>query len=251
MTAVLTLVINLDRSPERLEQMRKKLMELALKWERLPAVDGSKLNMGDPTLLNLAEFHRKHGKPPLPGELGCYLSHVQAMKRMLDSDAEYALILEDDVELGKDLPEVICAALRCSDDWDVLKLSGIHSGHPLLIKPLLLQYHLAVTLTSYTGASCYLVKRSAAKVLIQTLIPMTLPYDLAYDRGWETGLKIRMVQPPPCQHSFAMGSELHPKGVIRKNFHWSKRIKTYAWRISNDINRFAYGLSQYILHIKR
>lgn len=32
-----------------------------------------------------------------PGELGCAMSHIAALKRFLSSDEEYAIIFEDDV----------------------------------------------------------------------------------------------------------------------------------------------------------
>jgi hypothetical protein len=48
-----------------------------------------------------------------------------------------------------------------------------------------------------------------------------------------------------------MGSVLHPEGVVRANFHWTKRLRTYAWRIKNDLQRFAYGLSQYLKEIAK
>ena len=38
-----------------------------------------------------------------PGELGCTLSHLQALKEFLESDDSYAFILEDDAILPEDL----------------------------------------------------------------------------------------------------------------------------------------------------
>ena len=240
-------VINLDRSAQRLEMISQRLNDLQIPWQRVPAVNGIALHLDTDARLDMAEFGARHGKPPLPGELGCYLSHVQALNAFLNTNDEFALILEDDVELGPDLPNVIQQLLMHRERWDLIKLSGIHSGHPLRIQWLPDQRHsISISTTSYTGASCYLVNRGAAMVMVNNLLPMKIPYDLAYDRGWETGLKIRMVNPAPCQHSFAMGSELHPKGIVRKNFHWSKRLGTYRWRIANDCKRFLYGLTEFV-----
>lgn len=244
--AVRAWVINLDRSVQRLEHIRQRLDELQIPWERVPAVNGAELDLSLDQRLDTAAFGARHGKPPLPGELGCYLSHVKAMDLFLASSDGYALILEDDVELGSSLPAVMDQLVMHPKHWDLIKLSGIHSGHPLRIQRLNDGHHaIAVSTTSYTGASCYLVNRRAAAALLQALLPMKIPYDLAYDRGWEMGIKIRMVTPAPCNHSFAMGSELHPKGVVRQNFHWTKRLSTYRWRIGNDCRRLLYGLSEY------
>ena len=43
---VLRLVINLDRSPKRLELISKQLADQSLSFERFPAVDGHKLTKG-------------------------------------------------------------------------------------------------------------------------------------------------------------------------------------------------------------
>ncbi|WP_180055862.1 glycosyltransferase family 25 protein [Acinetobacter sp. YH12142] len=46
-------------------------------------------------------------KPLTPGELGCTLSHLEALKRFLNSKEDYALILEDDAIIPDDLNEDI------------------------------------------------------------------------------------------------------------------------------------------------
>jgi glycosyl transferase family 25 len=252
MDNVITLLINLDRSKDRLAKTGSKLTELGIDWERLPAVDGWARQSEIESYVDEKSFRQRHGKHPLPGEVGCYLSHINAMKRFITTPNVYALILEDDVELGTDLPLVLTQVIAQANRWDMIKLSGIHSGTPLKVLRFdQTPYSIAVATTSYTGASCYLVNKKAARIMVETLLPMQLPYDLAYDRAWKTGLKVRMVTPAPCEHSFAMGSVLHPEGVVRANFHWTKRLRTYAWRIKNDLQRFAYGLSQYLKEIAK
>lgn len=56
-------------------------------------VDGRKLSSIDYYNLGV-----KKSFPPLsPAELGCTLSHVKALKQFLESENDYALVLEDDV----------------------------------------------------------------------------------------------------------------------------------------------------------
>lgn len=248
MPSIISLVINLDRSPNRLKKISAQLDRLGLNWQRVTAVDGATLNMDDITVLDTPRFHQQHGKHPLPGELGCYLSHIKALEALLSTDHEWGLILEDDADLGDGLPAVINALLEQPQAWDLVKLSGMHSGTPVKAQKLLSGQDLCIALSSYTGASCYLVNRYAAERMSKRLLPMSLPYDWAYDRGWLLGLKVRIVMPAPCQHSFVMGSELHPKGIIRKNFPWYRRTSTYMWRLTNEINRILYGLSQFFNH---
>ncbi|MFM8575177.1 MAG: glycosyltransferase family 25 protein [Limnohabitans sp.] len=245
---LLTLVINLDRSPLRLERMAQQLKDISWPWQRLPAVDGNKLSMDDSSLIDVDSFRRKHGKMPLPGELGCYLSHVQAMRSFLDTDKDFVLIMEDDLRIGPDLPAVVDALLAQASQWDMVMLSGIHSASKLPLRTLTGKYRLAVSLIRYAGASCYLVNRHAATVYVDGLLPMSLPYDHEYDRAWAWRLKCRAVVPAPCRHSFEDGSDLHPSGVIRNNFHWTKRMSTYGWRIKTDLRRLVHGLAQWLMY---
>jgi glycosyl transferase family 25 len=243
---VIVLVINLDRSERRLESIAKQLDRLGLDWERLSAADGKSLDLSDSRLLDLASFKGLHGKMPLAGELGCYLSHVWCMQRLMSSGHEYALIIEDDALLGDDLPAVLQALISKSEQWDMVKLSGLHSGTPLPVCGLFGDYRLAIPLSRYTGSSCYLVNRYVAGVYAEKLLPMKLPYDHEYDRAWAYDFKMRMVDPAPCTHTFELGSELNPHAVERVNFHWSRRLSVYGWRLSNELKRLFYGLSQWI-----
>lgn len=243
---VLTLVINLDRSPHRLTRIARQLEDISWPWERLSAADGQQLDMADPRLVDVEAFKRKHGKMPLPGEVGCYLSHVWAMRRFLETDREYLLILEDDLRLGADLPRVLQALFDRKDQWDAVMLSGIRNGRPLTTSKLTETYFLAVPLSRYAGSSCYLVNRGAAQAYLRDLLPMSLPYDHEYDRAWARGLKIRIVTPAPCLHSFEDGSDLHPPGVVRNNFHWTRRLGTYGWRLRTDVRRVFHGLGQWL-----
>ncbi len=246
-----TWVINLDRAPERLARIAAQLQALGLPYTRLPAVDARALTPGQHRSLDEAAYRRKHGMTPVLGELGCYLSHVEAMRLFLASDAAFALILEDDVLLHDSLPAVLQGLLANPGRWDMVKLSAVHSGTPqrvLQLSPdLAPQHHLAVMLSRCTGSSAYLVNRRAAQAYLrehQGLLPMQLPYDHVFDQGWRFGLKVRLVTPTPCGHDSEIASTIvAPAGGSRK-FKWTQRLPTYAYRLGNEARRLAYGLTQ-------
>ena len=87
MDAVQTWVINLDRAPDRLARVREQLDRLQMPFTRLPAVDARQFTPAQRALLDEATFHRRHGMTPLPGELGCYLSHIEVVRHLLASSA--------------------------------------------------------------------------------------------------------------------------------------------------------------------
>jgi len=120
MDGLRTWVINLDRAPDRLARISAQLQRLGLGYTRLPAVDARTLTPAQRAALDEPGYRRKHGMTPVPGELGCYLSHVEAMRLFLDSDAACALILEDDVLLHDSLPAVLNGLLQHAARWDMV-----------------------------------------------------------------------------------------------------------------------------------
>src|SRR5690606_7113762 len=100
-----TYLINLERTTDRLELMKKEFSKSNLTFERISAVDAKNLK-GDEYFIN-----NKYDRDLLGGEIGCYLSHVNTLQKFLNSDNDFALIIEDD-----DLPT--------KHRWDVLKLNS-------------------------------------------------------------------------------------------------------------------------------
>ena len=84
-------VINLVTRPDRLDRMRFQLETAGLSFETLVGVDGKK-----------AGFESKFLSA---GEIGCFKSHVNAMRRQKEIGAAYSLILEDDAALSSAVNE--------------------------------------------------------------------------------------------------------------------------------------------------
>jgi glycosyl transferase, family 25 len=239
-----TWVINLDRAPERWARISGQLQQLALPFERISAVDARQLTPQQLAQLDESNYRRKHGMTPVLGELGCYLSHVVAMQAFLASGAEFALVLEDDVQLHPSLPAVLAGLHTHRTRWDMCKLSAVHSGTPQTNVQLAPGHHLAVMLSRCTGSSAYALNRRAAQAYVQQLLPMSLPYDHVFDQGWRFGLQVRLVTPTPCGHDNTMQSTIVvPAGVSRK-FPWPQRLPAFGYRLGNELRRAAYGLRE-------
>ena len=246
MDGLQTWVINLDRAPERLERIKQQLQRLALPFTRLPAVDARALQVSQRVALDEPAYRRKHGMTPVLGELGCYLSHVNALQQFLASPARFALVLEDDVLLHDSLPAVLAGLMRQPERWDMVKLSAVHTGTPVPVLQVAPGHQLAVMLSRCTGSSAYLVNRRAAQAYAASLLPMSLPYDHVFDQGWRFGLKVRLVTPTPCGHDNQIASTIvAPAGATRK-FHWTRRLPAFAYRLGNEVRRLRHGLGQVV-----
>lgn len=241
-----TWVINLDRAPQRLARLGDRLDELGLSWTRFAAIEGKHIPPEEQSrLLDQGAFERRHGMTPIPGELGCYVSHVRVMEAFLASEHGWALILEDDVRPDAALPHVLKSLMDCADRWDMVKLSAIHSGTPQLVRDLGHGFGLAVMLSRCTGASAYVVNRAAAQRYVRSLLPMRVPFDHEFDRGWVHGLRVRRVVPEACVHDDQIESTIGMPGPSRK-FHWTRRWPTYGYRLKTELARVAYGLRQWL-----
>jgi len=175
--------------------MAGQLEALGMPFARVPAVDGRLV--AAETKVDRLLYRRRHGRDVRPGEIGCYLSHLAAMQTFLTTDAEYALILEDDATLLPALPEVLARATsrETATSWDVLKLESRRTGFKLALQQLSPSHAITVNLFRSTGSAAYILSRHAAEVYLNKLLPIGQPFDHAFDRGWFLGLRMREVNP--------------------------------------------------------
>jgi GR25 family glycosyltransferase involved in LPS biosynthesis len=107
--------INLDRAVERRAAMEKQLAEIGLPYpvERFTAIDG-RLQPGCPDGL-------------LPGQYGCWLSHLRALERSLRSE-RHLCVMEDDALISTALailPDMVQSLdSGSSGEWDILYLDA-------------------------------------------------------------------------------------------------------------------------------
>lgn len=120
-----TYIINLARSPERRIFMEKQLDSHSMEFNIIDAVEGKTYDFKDKYDENLWLSH--NGKPGTPGEKGCALSHRNTLQRMLDEGLDYALILEDDIELSPHFKEIIELELKrresSKETWEYLSFN--------------------------------------------------------------------------------------------------------------------------------
>ncbi|MBS1175556.1 MAG: hypothetical protein H6R05_1687 [Burkholderiaceae bacterium] len=235
-------VINLDRSPDRLNNMEARLANMPFEWQRISAVDGSLLPELLSSEVDERNYERCHGKPIARAEVGCYLSHIRALKVFLQSANEYALILEDDAFPADDFPQVLYKLLSITPQWDVVKLSGFHRAYPIKCIELDGKYKLGVPLARHCNTAALLYNRVAAHAVLETLLPMSLPFDHALEQPWLYGGKMRIVTPSPV--AAGDGTESTITTTANRSFVWYKRLSTYLFRIRNELKRFKWAWSQ-------
>ena len=92
-------VVNLKKRPDRLARFQEKVAQHlpSINIEVVDAVDGSLLDIHD------AEWKRRVNPwaynclgSILPGVMGCCLSHLEIMKKIMEGDDEHVIVFEDD-----------------------------------------------------------------------------------------------------------------------------------------------------------
>ena len=184
-----TYVINLEKSTVRRHYMESLLSNFDfLDVEFIKAVDGRLLTEKERQSLFDCDTSRSlYGKTLNAGEIGCALSHRKVYETFLESAAPFALVLEDDITILRDLhklnlkriDEVVnnpgAKALMLSGDYWYYRRKDI------------------VRLYAAVGAYAYIVNRDAARKILSITPPCCVADDwLFYKRH---GVKLFAVHP--------------------------------------------------------
>lgn len=191
------LVINLDRSTARLARIQSQLATLGLPFHRLPAVDGNcPPNAGGDPAYSEELNRRLYHKPLVPGEIGCYLSHLRAWQWLLEHSCKSAVILEDDITVGEDFVPALELLARIDHPWDVIKLGSLSSKpvlHSTPLGPFALRRYRKTPISAFAQA----VSRQGAEKLLRTRLPFGRPVDVDLQHVWENDLSVFGLEPYP------------------------------------------------------
>lgn len=209
-------IINLDRSPDRLAECRDKFSSMGISLERIPAVDGQ---VNDLSSFYDDELCRKEmGRSIQPGEVGCFLSHINAIQKFWESDAEYAVILEDDASPSSDflqtLEQLIPVFQRGSDDMYAVNLGASDfkygSDYRKLGSGILRCAHRFPML-----ATGILWSRSGAKIFLDHHKIVSMPYD-NYLRFLLSGTNKAFSVRPPMVLASGAPSDIEARNVSKR-----------------------------------
>ena len=126
-------------------------------------------------------------------EIGCFLSHRQAWAKLIESDADAALVLEDDMSIGAPFSDALRLACRNVERFgyvqfqtrpqsgDVVDTEGSASLFQPSVTPL--------------RASGQLVSRDCAARLLELTEIFDRPVDTFLQMHWHTGTRVTAIWP--------------------------------------------------------
>ena len=116
-------IINLKSDKERRRLIQKQLDEIGIKYEFIDAIDGSKLSAQEKKKIYSPQKAIDVFKRELSdGEIGCALSHLKIYRKMIEQEIEYAVILEDDVEICPDFIDLMKNFIEIKNECECLLL---------------------------------------------------------------------------------------------------------------------------------
>lgn len=183
---MLRLVINLDRSVDRWKCIESQFHSLGLDMHRVSAVDAKRGDISSAFLQNKVAALGSPEKYFYPRELGlpaigCYLSHMECWKLLLQSNEQWAAIVEDDVLFSQLAKHFLSSSDWIPADTHILQLHTIEKQWRCRT----LKKHIPISETHAIhyvieqsfGTCCYLIDRKAAQVALSLSNLLSAPVD--------------------------------------------------------------------------
>lgn len=191
-------VINMADAVARRAAVTAELAAAGVAWTRVEAVAGRDLTAAERAAAYDADRNRRLARHPLvAAEIGCYLSHVAAWRRIDALDLPGAIVLEDDVRVTGDLAGAIAAlaADAPSGGWDICKLFAFAPPPRDGVRDLGRGFSIGWPAKVPTTALAYAVTREGARKLLARSLPFFRPVDEDHKFFWEYDLNVAMLAP--------------------------------------------------------
>lgn len=115
-------VINLPWETERRDFMLRQAEKSGLEFHIVKALSGKELSAEERAHYDRETRRRCMTWDLTDNEIACALSHRIALKSFLDSEGQYGVIMEDDVQIGDHFVRGIREAVEHWRGWEVVKL---------------------------------------------------------------------------------------------------------------------------------
>ncbi|RXE86555.1 glycosyl transferase [Pseudoalteromonas sp. A757] len=235
-------LINLDSCTDRLAESTSQFDKFSLPFERVSAVKGAELNAD---VLDASYCKKKNAKqyfrPLTLGEIGCYLSHMKALSRIVELKLPYAFIFEDDFQLHDDLAQIDQMIASLPFEWDMIKLfqSQKNKRTPIASFPLNKSLSLFMQNKVPAGTVAQLVSLKGAEKILSKSIPFGRPIDIDYQHFWEKELSVFVMSPCPVSHGekFASTIDRAPSVTGAKRYFLRKQLLQINKFIKNKFYR--------------
>jgi glycosyl transferase family 25 len=188
-------VISLNSESENAQKLLADLLCQGLDAEIFPAIDGRvgmpALEGGEQIRGNLAMV--RHGKRLTASELGCYLSHLRAIKAAYRDGYEYVCVIEDDVVIENRFGDVYRSVL--DKGLDMVRLMSLRIRKRTVLESLVGEHRLVRPERGGLGTQAYVLNRVGMRKFIDYAQNIYEPVDKVFDHFFLFDLKVFAVEP--------------------------------------------------------
>jgi len=201
LNAARAFIIHLERAAGRRPTVERLRADLPVESEILSAVDGAAMSETEVAAAYArARFAPRYPFPLGRGEIGAFLSHREAWRRILAHDLAFGVVFEDDAAIDPQRFAALLAFLQDRQDrWDYVlsPAAGIEPrGEPILGAE---GFSLIRPHAPPLRAIGQFVSRAAAERLLAVTLTFDRPVDTFLQMAWITGVPILTATPTPLR----------------------------------------------------
>lgn len=149
----------------------------------------------DEESINSKEMRLRHNRDLHGSEIGCYLSHLRAIREAYNSGADRLCVFEDDVQLENGFQQVYSKVTTLSDEVEFVRFMGLKVRKRKVVQPLHEDYMLVRPERGLTGTQGYMINRRGMEKVLKAGSALYEPIDKFFDHFWEYGLRAYAVEP--------------------------------------------------------
>jgi len=221
-------ILHLERAISRAANVESLRARLPIESEILAAIDGARLSSQE---LDRA-YARRRFRPRYPfaltaTEVGVFLSHRAAWRRIVEEKLDFAVIFEDDAQIDPApfaaLIEFV-AAERAAWDYVLMPALPVGSGAAAARRGALALVRPDAPPLRAIGQ---IVSRAAAQRLLERTLPFDRPVDAFLQMTWITGQPLLVASPSPVRD---VSRETGGTTVQRRSMGLAERLYHEAMR---------------------
>ena len=238
-------VINLDRSVDRREFMRRQLDALRVDHEFFRGTDASRGDLAGVSRYDEPEALRRLGHALQPSEVGCFASHYRAWELCVERGLPL-VIMEDDVSLESGFLPALHLCEQQIAGRQFIRLCGLASRKTKVVQKLPGGFSLVRYRKGPRGTQCYAISPEGARALMDHARVWIDAVDLYLDSFWLHGLVSYAITPFHVLHEVegaprsligdSRWSASRPLGrkLRRETTHWIYRIRRGWFNVLQD-----------------
>ncbi len=190
-------LINMDRSTERLKRVKGRFKELDLDFERIIGVNASEMQVKDlyarySVNKSITDFYRALHL----GEIGCYISHQNAWKKIVEDDVDFGVVLEDDIKIEDNFEEAIDFLDTHRELWQFARIQNEVKHKKIYNVDYEDKDFKMVEFVRNSGCFfAYAMTKECAKILLENLVPFGAPADTNMHIYDKYGVELKALKP--------------------------------------------------------